>query len=527
MLVGYILAGLIFGAILPSGVKDVARLSEIGTILLLFSIGVELSFSRLSKFLKVAITGSLIQIILVASILYFILTIFGFSPLASLILASGFSLSSTVIVVKILGDRGEMDTIHGGIMFAWLLVQDLAVIPIMVILPILGKPEATLLLPVLWALSKAFFIVFIAVVLGRLIVPFLIHKIASANSRELLTLSSVALALGTAVATTFFGIGPALGAFLAGVVISESQENHAVFAETRPLRDLFVALFFVSLGFLISPGIIFSRLGLIVLLAVLVMTLKAFIVFFLSTVLGFRGRTAIANAFGLAQVGEFSFVIFSSALTLGLVNQEVGSLGIAVTLVTLIFAPILFNITVPAWRKLKKISSIFSSLEKNISSDVGLTGHIIICGYGRVGSWIGKVLTDFKIPFAVIEYNQTVVGNLKAMGIPVIYGDPGEPEVLESLNIQNAKALILAIPDRVAQENLIAYVQTYAPNVKIISRVHQDEDFIKLKAMRVDRIVQPEFEAAVAIVRGILTSMGKSKEEISKSIKSLRFLHSK
>ena len=144
-----------------------------------------------------------------------------------------------------------------------------------------------------------------------------------------------------------------------------------------------------------------------------------------------------------------------------------------------------------------------------------------------MGSWIGKALTDFKIPFAVIEYNQTVVGNLKAMGIPVIYGDPGEPEVLESLNIQNAKALILAIPDRVAQENLIAYVQTYAPNVKIISRVHQDEDFIKLKAMRVDRIVQPEFEAAVAIVRGILTSMGKSKEEISKSIKSLRFLHSK
>lgn len=526
-LVGYILAGLAFGSILPAGVKNVAKLSEVGTILLLFSIGLELSLSRLTKFLKVAVFGSLLQIALVSGISYFLLIALGFGFLPSLVLALGFSLSSTAVVVKILGDRGELDSLHGGIMTGWLLVQDLAVIPMMVALPVLGQTGGGVFLSISLSLAKALLVVLGAVLLGKTFAPYLIHKIASVNSRELLTLSSVALALGTAAATSFMGISPALGAFLAGVVISDSQENHAVFAETRPLRDLFVALFFVSLGFLISPSAVFSSLGIIVFLTFLVLVLKAVVVFLVTTAFGFRGKTAIANALGLSQIGEFAFVIFGAALSLGLISQRESSVGVTVGLLTLIFTPALFASVVPVWRRVKKMGGIFLAGEKKYFDENTMENHIIICGYGRVGSWIGRALSEFKIPFVVVEYNQEVVGDLKKKGIPVLYGDPGEPEVLESVGIKSAKALVLAIPDEATQEDLITYVQTQAPGVKIISRVHQDSDWEKLKTLRVDRIVQPEFEAAIAIIRGILTSMGKPKEEISLAVKGLRVSHSK
>ena len=533
-LVGYIILGIVFGAILPSNLKSVSSLAEIGTILLLFSIGVELSLDSLSKYAKVAVFGSLIQIVLVTFLSFFLLKFFGINQTAALVLALGFSLSSTAVVVKILSDRGELETIHGGVMLGWLLVQDLAVIPMMVILPVLGSAGGNWLSVLGLSLLKAIAVVFFAVFLGKMVMPYIIHKIAEVNSRELLLLSSIGLALGTAAVASFFGISAGLGAFLAGVVISESQEHHAIFAETRPLRDLFVALFFVSLGFMVSPAVIFSKLPLIILLALLVLVLKALVVFFVSVIFGYRGKTAIANSFGLAQIGEFSFVIFSSALSLKIINPENTSLGIAVTLLTLIAAPLLVKFTLPFWRKLRDLtanisflSPLFTTGEKRNNISEVMQNHIIICGYGRVGKWIGKAFQEFSIPFIVVDYNQRVVNDLKESGISVLYGDPTEPEVLEAAGIRDAKAVILAIPDHVAQETLIAYTQSVSPNTKIISRVHLDEDWDKLKILRVDKLVQPEFEAAIAIIRSVLVNIGKSNDEIKSSIKSLRISHAK
>ena len=263
-LVGYIIAGIVIGAILPPQLKEVSGLAQVGIILLLFSVGVELSFDKLSKYLHVAVFGALIQILLVTLLSYFILSRFGIPSIASLILSLGFSISSTAVLVKILSDRGETDTIHGEIMLGWSLVQDLVVIPVMVILPVLAiSSSGGLFVPVIVSLLKAALVIIGTLVLGKVIFPYFIHRLAGTNSRELLLLSAIAMALGTAAITSFFGISPALGAFLAGVVISESQEHHAVFAETRPLRDLFVALFFVTLGFLVSPAVVISNFGLI------------------------------------------------------------------------------------------------------------------------------------------------------------------------------------------------------------------------------------------------------------------------
>lgn len=532
-LAGYIVAGVIFGAVLPTGIRNVSALAEIGTILLLFSIGLELSFERLSKFLQIGVFGAFTQVVLVTAASYFVLGFFGFKSIPALILSLGFSISSTAVLVQILSDRGEMDTIHGGVMFAWSLVQDLLVIPILVVLTVLGVSGGGIFTVVGLSLLKAIGVVVVTLILGKAVVPFLVHKIAAANSREILLLSSVALALGSAWATSLFGISPALGAFLAGVIISASQEHHAIFAETRPLRDLFVALFFVTLGFFVSPQIIVTHIPLILGVTLTVILLKILVVFFVSAIFGFRGRTAIASSFGLAQVGEFAFVIFSTALSLKLIGPTETSIGIAITLLSLIISPILFDRVIEVWRGLRKMTGnsffagLFSSGERHEVLPESLSEHIIICGYGRVGKWVGKALADFGIPFVVVEYNQKVVNELKDGGITVIYGDPTEPEVLEAVGIRQAKAVILAIPDRVAQETLIAYVQTVAPDVKIISRTHLDEDWEKLKSLRVDKIVQPEFEAAVEIVRSVLASRGKARDEISEAVKSLRVSHSK
>lgn len=526
-LVGYIIVGIAVGAILPPGLKEVSGLAQVGIILLLFSIGVELSFERLSRYFNVAVFGALIQIVLVTLLGFFILSIFGFSILPAIVLSFGFSISSTAVLVKVLADRGETDTIHGEIMLGWSLVQDLTVIPVMVVLPLLAITNGEGVFPVvLLSLGKAFLVLLGVIFLGKKVVPYLIHLFAGTNSRELLLLASIALALGTAAVTSFFGISPALGAFLAGVVIAESQEHHAIFAETRPLRDLFVALFFVTLGFLVAPAVIISELGLIIVLTLIIIVLKVIVIFIISSIFGYKGKTGIAASFGLAQVGEFAFVIFSAALALKILSPEETSVGIAVTLLTLILSPILYKSVMPFWRKVKKYK-IFMSGEKHDFDESLFKEHIIICGYGRVGSWVGKALKEYEIPFIVIDYNQKVVQELKSEGTSVVYGDPTEPEVLEAVRIRVAKAIILAIPDRVAQETLITYVQTFAPGVKIISRAHRDADWEKLKTLRVDKVIQPEFEAAVEIIRSVLISRGKDRNEISGLIRNLRVSHSR
>jgi CPA2 family monovalent cation:H+ antiporter-2 len=533
-LVGYIVAGIVAGAILPPQFKEVSGLAQIGLILLLFSIGVELSFERLSRYLRIAVFGALIQIIVVALLSYVILSWFGITPAAALVLSMGFSVSSTAVLVKILADRGETDTIHGEIIIGWLLVQDLAVIPMMIALPFLATTGGNWVGGAIASATKAVLVILGVILLGKKIVPLFIHTLAGTNSRELLLLASIALALGTAAVTSFFGISPALGAFLAGVVISESQEHHAIFAETRPLRDLFVALFFVTLGFLVTPAVIISKFGLILALTLIILAIKALVVFIISSAFGYKGKTGISTGIGLAQVGEFAFVIFSAALALRILNSEETSIGIAVTLLTLTLSPILYAGAIPFWRKLKTLtagspllSKLFIGGEKHSFDESLFKDHIIICGYGRVGSWVGKALKEYEIPFVVVDYNQKVVQELKDAGILVVYGDPTEPEVLEAVGIRMAKAIILAIPDRMAQETLITYTQSVAPGVKIISRAHRDEDWEKLKTLRVDMVIQPEFEAAVQIVRSVLVSRGKDKNDVSELIRSLRLSHSK
>lgn len=525
-IIGYIVAGIVMSAIFPIDKAEVLDMAEFGAVLLLFSIGLELSIDQFRSFFKRVLLASVMQMVFVSVFIFLILPVFSITNITALILSVGFSLSSTAVVVKMLFDRGESETNHGKIMTAWLLVQDLAVIPVMILMPLFANGGGDMVTSAIIALIKALSIVVVAFVLGKHIVPTLIHKVAEINSRELLLLTAVSLAVGTAVGASYLGISPALGAFIAGFVISESQENHAVFAETRPLRDLFVALFFVTLGFFVTPQLLLANIVKILTISIIVIFIKILVILIINYFFKFNGKTMVVNSIGLSQIGEFAFIIFSQAAVLNIISPEDSAIGIAIGLVTLIISPFLYSKSIQIWKFLKTKSKIFSSVGKNPANDA-LTNHIVILGYGRVGGWVGKSLTDHSIPFIVVDYNQEVINECKKKGIFAVYGDPAENEVLEVANIENAKAVIIAIPDRISQESIITRIQTIAPNVKIISRVHLDEDWEKLKVLRVDKLVQPEFEAATAIIRTILNSMGKDKEIINKSIKSLRLSHAK
>src|SRR6266404_7111696 len=354
-LVGYIAAGIIGGIILALDGVTIQNIAELGVILLLFSVGLEVSLEKLLKVGKVAILGSILQIILFSGVSFWILTaIGGMAPTGALVLSLAFSLSSTALIVKIMSEGGETGTIHYEILTSWALVQDLAVIPIVVLLPSLTLQSNSNWAAVAGSsILTTAFVLGIILLTGKLIAPYLTHLVASTNNREFLLLLAITLALGIASLVSLFGISAAFGAFLAGLVISKTQENHAIFSETRPLRDIFSILFFVSLGFLVSPAFILSHFLIIIVLAFLVIVLKALITFLLCIIFGVRGRTAISVSLGLAQVGEFAFVLFLIAKSLGVLTDELSSIGIATTLVTLLISPFLFKAITPVWKRLK------------------------------------------------------------------------------------------------------------------------------------------------------------------------------
>ncbi|MEK7526349.1 MAG: cation:proton antiporter [Patescibacteria group bacterium] len=533
-LIGYILAGLAASLVLPlvglMGPEEqfnIQSLAELGIILLLFSIGLEVSAQKLFKVGNIVLYGSIAQILLTIAFSWVGLQLLGLTSTTAIIFAIGISLSSTALVVKLLTDRNEKGTVYGEIMIGWLLMQDLAVIPIMALLPAFGGHGNFLSLATTSIISSAaaLFAVFF---LGRLVVPPIIHKVAALNSRELLSLTAFCIAIGTAFLVSAFGVSAALGAFLAGVVISESQENHAVFAEMRPLRDLFVVLFFVSLGFFVSPAAIVTNLPLIISIVVFVLIIKILVVLGIMIVTGHYGKNSIAVSLGLAQVGEFSFIIYLAAARLGILTPELTSVGIAVTLISLMLTPLMFKNIIPVWRKLKSFPAAGKYFLKGYNREIDdkeFKNHIVICGYGRVGKWVGKAMQEAGVEFVAIDYNQKIVAHARKMGIKAIYGDPSDPEILREADIDAAKAIVITIPDIVSQHETISRVQSASPDVKIIVRGDMDEDVQTLKTLKVEKIVQPEFEGSVAIVKDIFKTMGKSKEEIFVRLKNLRLSH--
>lgn len=538
-ILGYILAGVTIGgwAIgFTQGREALASLAEIGIVFLMFALGLELSFARLRRVWEVAFWGGIIQILVTIILGILIFQTLGFDFYSSLFLGCTFSLSSTAVVVKILSERGELDSLPADITLGWLLIQDLAVLPMMVILPSIGRIEVGGWMGVLGAIAKATILLILVIFLGKKVVPILISKIADLGSRELLLIAVVAICLLFAVLTANIGLSTALGAFLAGLIIAETSEHHAVFAEIRPLRDFFAIIFFVSLGMFLRPDFLLSHFGQILGFSLIVIVIKLLLVTALVLYLGYHTKTAFLVGMGLVQVGEFAFILAQVGLKDQLINPEVYSLILSVALLTILVTPWFINYAPRVYLFLRKktkerepilFKALFTRFDHQKVHEEGLelSGHVVVCGHGRVGSWLGRALELTGIPYIVIDYNHQIIAELRQRGIKALYGDPADSDVLDYAQVEKARAVVIAIPDRATQELVIQHCQTLNPAATIICRTHRREDQARLKALGVETVIQPEFEAALSMIHRVLQKMGVSREEVAGKIKRIKIEH--
>ncbi len=540
-LLGYIAAGVIFGNLLPRlANRDFLHLiADSGVTLLLFTLGVEFSFYRLRQLLRSLFWATTTQLLL--SIFVFLLGLLwlGFAFLPALFIAAAAALSSTAVIVKILSERGELETLPGEVATGWSVIQDLAVVPLMILLPTVaavvasGSPTllgtiGTLALSLLKALVALVTIIY----LGRVGVPKLLARVAAVGSREIFLLTTIGLVFLAAITTYALGLSAGLGAFIAGLLVAETSQNHAIFAEVRPLRDLFAVVFFVTLGMVLPASFLLRLWPTLLGLALSVVVVKWFLVLGLMRFLSYHRKTAFLVAVYLTQVSEFGFIIAQEGLGLGALSQDQYALMVALVFLTIFVSTPLIagghQFYYWFWHSLgKRWPKIFPQNGdlKIGREEMNISDHIVICGYGRVGKYIGRALQMANLPFLVIDYNHNTLAELKEKGIPVVYGDPADKDVLDYAQVDLARAIIIAIPDRHTQEMIIANTQSLNRRIRIICRTHHEEDQRYLKSLGVHTLVQPEFEAALSIVERLLADFGVSPEEISGKISRLKIEH--
>ncbi|MCX7595679.1 MAG: cation:proton antiporter, partial [Fischerella sp.] len=454
VLLGYLASGLVvgpFGFKLLSEVTQIKSLAEIGVAFLLFALGVEFSLAELKRVKDIALRGSLLQIGLTIVLVAFVTIIMGWASGLSqgIFLGAVLSLSSTAVVLKTLIEKSEINTLHGQIMLAILIAQDLALGLMLAVLPALKQPEN-----IAWSLGiailKVLVFVAVAIALSRWIVPHLIASFAATESNELFLLAVISLCLGVALVTAGLGLSLAMGAFVAGLMISEIDHADQALSKVLPLRDTFASLFFASIGMLIDPGILLENLGLIIGLVTLVMLGKAAIVLPIVLSFGYSLKTAAIVSFGINQIGEFSFVLALTGLRLELISQQTYLLLLGTTAITLVLTPMWLNIAPSlgdSFTRMPLLANFWRrfSTPKTLSIPEKINGHVVVAGYGRVGQVIVKILQSQGYQVLVIENSEAAVQRLRFHKIPYIFGDADSELVLEKAHLETAKALAIAL----------------------------------------------------------------------------------
>lgn len=531
VLLGYLASGFIvgpFGLKLLNDADLIKSLAEFGVAFLLFALGVEFSLTELKRVKDIAISGSLLQIGLTTTLVTLITVVFGWASgfPQGIFLGAVFSLSSTAVVLKTLTEKGETYTLHGQIMLAILIVQDLALGVMLAILPALKQPEN--LLPALsLALAKVIGFAAIAFILSRWVVPRLIRNIAATESDELFLLTIIALCLGVALITAALGLSIEMGAFVAGLMISEIDYADHALAKVLPLRDTFASLFFASIGMLIDPNILINNFGSILGLVTLVMIGKAAIVFPIVLKFGYSVKTAVIVALGINQIGEFSFVLELTGLDLELISQDTYLLLLGTTAITLIITPILLERAPKLANELTKTAFFRKYLQrfeapKSLSIPETINSHVVVAGYGRVGQVIVKILQSQGYPVIVMDNSEPAIQRLRHNKIPYLFGDADSELVLEKAHLEKAKALAIALPDPASTRLLLERALSIVPKLDIIVRSHSDKEIDILTQMGAKEVVQPEFEAALELGTHLLKTLGEEENQIRTVISDIR-----
>lgn len=522
VVLGYLLAGVVIG---PSALRltadpnSIQVLAEIGVAFLMFALGAEFSFAELRRFGRIATVGGSLQIGTSLLIGPLLAPALGLTLTQGLFVGALLALSSTVVVLKVLQERGESQTLHGRVALGILIVQDLAVVPLVIILPALAIGSNHLVRDLATAALKAGAVILAAYIIGIRAVPWLLNRAAIVRARELFVLGVVGLALGTALLTEIAGLSIAFGAFLAGLVVAESEYRTQVIAEVLPLRDLFSALFFVSVGMLINPLTLAAHLGVLLPLLVIVILVKVVVVTLATLFVGMPGRVALLTGLSLGQVGEFSFVLAKIGVDQGAIPVSLFDLTLALALITIILTPSYLAIAPHILRALERLPLVGSWWTQSVEGDPrveSLRRHVVICGYGRVGRELAAALTKRGLSYVVIEYNPAIVRELRAQDVPVIYGDAANHLTLENAHIGEAVLLAALVPDITTAELATRNARQMSNSrLTIVARVARAEDVARLREAGATAVVQPEFEAGVEVIRHTLQRYGISERELT------------
>ena len=531
VILGYLVSGFAigpFGFKLLSNIADIKSLAEIGVAFLLFALGVEFSLADLKRVKEIAIKGSFLQIGLTIALVAIVTVLTGWASgiTQGIFLGAVLSLSSTAIVLKTLTERGETNTVHGQIMLAILIAQDLALGVMLAILPALQQPE-NIAVALGFALVKIALFAVVAIILSLWIVPRVLRNIAATESNELFLLVVIALCLGVALTTAYLGLSIAMGAFVAGLMISEIDYADQALARILPLRDTFASLFFASIGMLIDPAILINNFGLILGLVTLVMLGKSAIILGIVLKFGYSLKNAVIVSFGINQIGEFSFVLALAGLKLELLSQQTYSLLLGTTAITLVLTPLSLKVAPLIVDNLNKNPLLAKLLQrfsapKTISMPEIITDHVVVAGYGRVGQVIVSILQSQGYPVLVIENSEASVQKLRMRQIPYIFGDADSELVLEKAHLETAKALAIALPDSASTRLLLKNALTIAPDLDVIARSHSNKEIDILAQMGAKEVVQPEFEAALELGNHLLKTLGAENSYIQTLINTIR-----
>jgi K+:H+ antiporter len=497
LILGYIFAGIVVGphtgGITVGDAHEIEMLAEIGVALLLFALGLEFSLKELKPVRNIALIGTPIQILLTMGIGYGLGKYLGWSFAGSLWLGALISLSSTMVTLKTLMSRGLVGTLSSRVMIGMLIVQDLAVIPMMIILPQLSNPAAGLPL-LLVAVIKSIAFLLVMFYLGRKLLP------------KLLMLTITAIGLGIGYVTYLFGLSFAFGAFVAGMVLSESDYGHQALSDIVSLRDIFGLLFFTSVGMLLDPVFFFENWGKIFGLVLIISLVKGTIFYGLARVFGYINIIPIAVGLGLFQVGEFAFVLARVGLDTHAIDQNMVSLVLAVSVLSMVLTPFASSLATPLYKLKKQRFKYEPPLTQNIPRS-GLKEHVIIAGGGRVGQHIAKVLTKLSLPFVIIELNHQQMKECQQAQFPVIYGDMCQPTVLEVSSISTARLLLITTPLAVTTQTIVKQALVLHPGLQIIARSEGVAQTRELYALGVYMVVLPEMEAGLEIARQALVHL--------------------
>lgn len=527
-ILGFLLTGVIIGPhglSLIEAVEEVEIISEIGVILLLFVIGLEMSIKQLISIRKTVFVGGALQVgitVIVAFLVYYLL---GNSLQESVFIGFLFSLSSTAIVLKVFQDRNELNTPHGKNALAVLIFQDLIVVPMMLVTPIIAGETDNVTQSILSLLLKTVIVIVITIISARYLVPRLMHSIAKTESKELFLLTTFTICFAVAFLTSEAGLSLALGAFLAGLIISESEYSHQATSTILPFGELFTSLFFISVGMLLNLTFFINNVGIVLLILVSVFVGKSLITAFAIAVLKYPPRTIIITALSLFQVGEFSFILSKVGIQYNLLSESTNQIFLAVSILSMLMTPFVIIISEKVAFGVLNISLLKKYAKDDETAEEQLVlfkNHLIIMGFGVNGANLVKAAEYIKIPYVVIEKNESKLKDLESRDIPFILGDATQDNVITKLNLTQARALVIAISDREATKQIMSKVRQFSQSLYTIVRTRYVKDIDELHACGADEVIPEEFETSIEIFTKVMHNFLIPKKEIDSFTDSLR-----